>query len=473
MNGKMTGISIDGEKMKGKMDSRRKRADMKWNRRAIVMMGFLFGMADSVWIGSVLASFVYILANGSNTAVGLVEAAEGATILLVAIPIGYFADKGSKSKVVIFGGVVLLVAIAVSSFVVWEAAEDENEKPKWSIWVMGATMCLWGIASAVSNGPAQALLADSVEEGDRTTWYTFLFVAYIGGSILGPTVALIIFKRFGDHWTLQELRNVFLAGMALEGVASVTMFVLRDIPKKPKESSKEKEANEASEISKTCCYGLITKKAIPVVLFLSSVVSALGSGMTVKFFPLYFQNNLKLDPSGVQVVYILVPVAMSILSGLSTFLAAHIGRVFCMVWFNLMGIGCLVAMSLLSDKLPQLPLCAIYIIRTGLMNATYPLNESILMDTVPETQRARWKSLESVAQFGWCGSAVIGGLVSDKHGYERTFIITAGIQALATLILIPLIFIVPMEEKKRKVSREYSDDETTALIGNEENAINS
>ena len=34
----------------------------------------------------------------------------------------------------------------------------------------------------------------------------------------------------------------------------------------------------------------------------------------------------------------------------------------------------------------------IYVIRTGLMTSTYPLNESILMDFVPKKKRARWKS---------------------------------------------------------------------------------
>ena len=47
-------------------------------------------------------------------------------------------------------------------------------------------------------------------------------------------------------------------------------------------------------------------------------------------------------------------------------------------------------------------------------NATYPLSESILMDFVAKEFRARWKSLESVVQFGWCGSAVVGGWLGDR-----------------------------------------------------------
>lgn len=50
-----------------------------------------------------------------------------------------------------------------------------------------------------------------------------------------------------------------------------------------------------------------------------------------------------------------------------------------------------------------------------LQNASYPLSESILMDYVPKKYRARWKSLESVVQFGWCGSAVVGGWIGDRY----------------------------------------------------------
>ena len=76
------------------------------------------------------------------------------------------------------------------------------------------------------------------------------------------------------------------------------------------------------------------------------------------------------------------------------------------------------------------------------MNSVYPIEESILMDYVPKKQRARWKSLESVSAFGWCGSALLGGWLADQYSYTFTFMITISMQALATLIysmLLPLV----------------------------------
>ena len=51
----------------------------------------------------------------------------------------------------------------------------------------------------------------------------------------------------------------------------------------------------------------------------------------------------------------------------------------------------------------------IFIARTCLMNSSAPLMKSILMDYVSKRNRAKWASLDSVARFGWSGSAVAGG----------------------------------------------------------------
>ena len=102
------------------------------------------------------------------------------------------------------------------------------------------------------------------------------------------------------------------------------------------------------------------------------------------------------------------------------------------------------------------------------MNCTYPLEESILMDSVPPNTRARWKSLESISQFGWCGSAVIGGLLSDRYTYSFTFVITAVVQGTGTLLLLiePLVPTEKKPELKSKGSGEVAEN-TTAGNGKE------
>ena len=70
------------------------------------------------------------------------------------------------------------------------------------------------------------------------------------------------------------------------------------------------------------------------------------------------------------------------------------------------------------------------------------------MDFVPKATRARWKSLESIASFGWCGSAVLGGVLADQTSYSSTFLYTAGLQFIGVMLQSSLMWVVPRKEKK-------------------------
>jgi len=86
---------------------------------------------------------------------------------------------------------------------------------------------------------------------------------------------------------------------------------------------------------------------------------------------------------------------------------------------------------------------AIYLMRTTLMNCTYPIEEAVLMDYVPPGTRARWKALDSISSFGWCGSAAIGGLIADAYDYSTTFLITAALQGAGVAVCALLFFVIP------------------------------
>lgn len=82
-------------------------------------------------------------------------------------------------------------------------------------------------------------------------------------------------------------------------------------------------------------------------------------------------------------------------------------------------------------------------------------------------------SLEAVAAVSWTGSAALGGLMSDAKGYAFAFSITAVVQIMGSLIMIPLDKIVPREEPKfvetgASVTRPLLEESST----NEQNATN-
>jgi hypothetical protein len=57
--------------------------------------------------------------------------------------------------------------------------------------------------------------------------------------------------------------------------------------------------------------------------------------------------------------------------------------------------------------------------------------------------RARWNSLDSLFVFGWSGSAMAGGFLIARYGFDSSFLITAFMQLAAWAVLLPLIRLVP------------------------------
>jgi MFS family permease len=103
-----------------------------WNTRLGVVLCLCSGVADSIWIGVVLSSFLFGLARlmgkeyEENTLVGWGEAAWGISQLVFALPVGFLADKWSKAKTIAVGSVIMLIAIAVSWWGVEKGAHGED-----------------------------------------------------------------------------------------------------------------------------------------------------------------------------------------------------------------------------------------------------------------------------------------------------------------------------------------------------------
>lgn len=75
------------------------------------------------------------------------------------------------------------------------------------------------------------------------------------------------------------------------------------------------------------------------------------------------------------------------------------------------------------------------------------MDEAIVADFTPSSQRGRWRIVESMNDLTWSGTAVLGGWVADRTGsYGTMFEIVGMIFFLATLLYIPLLWLVPREE---------------------------
>lgn len=440
------------------------------------------GLADNMWGGTVLVAYLYQISGGSNTRVGLTTAVQGLTSMATALPAGYFADKYSRAAVIRVGAVVQLLFMAGMFVAVFYGGGGGRLSLDAQFYVICASLGMSGFAGGIISGPAQALLADSLETGFREKYYNYLFVLYLFSSCVGPLVCIALFQTEGDDWSLSELRTLLAAGVSLELLSVVGMCMFRDDaalgeeseaiteraaggqpPSELEEPSREavgdggapSDSNSVqsdSNSNEDSAPGSETPsneqlRRIPYIVFGTDLMLSLASGCTIKFFPLFFKNDCGLSPSAVQAIYVVVPLAMACCSTLATKLSARVGSVQAVLCLRVAGLGFFGVLIALyhygyASGNAKWAIVAVYVARTAAMNSVYPIEESILMDYVPKKQRARWKSLESVSAFGWCGSAFLGGWLADQYSYTFTFMITISMQALATLIyasLLPLV----------------------------------
>lgn len=427
------------------------------------VLAVLSPAADSVWQGTVLTTFLYLV-YGNNSMVGFADAARGVFTLLIALPIGWAADRWSrKSRLIAIGGALAPLASGLTMYAISRVNDDSAS----SYTALVIALCIWGAVYTIAKGPVQAIYAGSTRAGERTGFYTLKFQLGNVAAALGRVGTIVVFASSGDRWQVANLRVLIYAGLALEGLSALAMLGFRDsalLPTEPKANT-----NPAERRSNASGGGPTGSPAahprvwmVPWILQVSSVFFGIGAGATVKYFPLFFSQDLQLSPVAVQSIFVLMPMANAAMSSLGLHMSRRIGRVqalmvlrvssilllavIAVVSMHLRGSHRLAAESEWTRRLIIGVVIALYLMRSALANCTTPISTSISMDFVPGSQRARWSSLASITQACFSGSAAVGGVLADRYGYGVVFLLTSAVHVAGTLIQAALLPIVPRHE---------------------------
>ena len=430
-----------------------------------LIIAALYGVATSLWKDTAYVAYLKMICGGRNEPLGFIQGVSGLAGLVAALPMGWLADHFGRSGVIAAGGALLAVATIAQAEVLRRTSMDEGtaEDQSTALWSMGVLMAAFGVGDCVIRGPALVLIADSTLPGERSKYYNYRFAAFTISKMIGPLVSIVFFRTYGDVWELHSLRVVMYVGLIFQLACSVLMLGFDDdktLKENKNRDGDEREKGDLPLIDPKPTNASVEREGltplqcrqrwIPYIVFIFDLCLALASGMSVKFFPLFFKDEVGMSPSQVQIIYCLVPILMVICSTLGTKLSGNgFGRVQTTILYKLLGVACLYCMVLFKQYLDFHPilLVPIFVLRTSLMNSTAPLQQSLLMDFVRPEVRARWKSLDAVSGFGWSGSAALGGWLSDKFDYTYTFLITAIVQSIGIGVWTLLLPLVPRTEE--------------------------
>jgi MFS family permease len=446
------------------------------NINLVLAYTFFTFSARSLWNQSVLSAFVYLLKSNDPKYVGFLTGLMGMAQLLTSFPSGWLADKYRRDTMLKWGSVIGFVA-AISTFI----ASRMN-----SFSLLGMSLAIWGLFWGVCNTSVMALFADSIPDGDRSYYFMQRMLLQYFGNTFGPATALLMFTRLGDEWTLGECSVVIGAGQVLSIPALILLCFMNDdycIQDKEETScgdqdeysvintdsthtdgsnvvddasdeecvSEERDHEEHASLvdradsgdvnsqDRTDFFCIPTNRVVPVLVSFADILSGLAAGMSIRYFPIFFIDNLQLNPAQVQIIFIVAMLSMAVTGRTAQWVGTKIGRVQTTVickW-----IGALLLMAMISSHqngVAPLYVCILFVLRTASMNAPGALTRSVLMDHVPKEERGKWSALESVNMFSWAGSAALGGILVDLEGILFNFKMTAGFQLVAT---IPLMMI--------------------------------
>jgi MFS family permease len=279
-------------------------------------------------------------------------------------------------------------------------------------------------------------------------------------TMLRPIITIIILQVNGDNWQITDMIlpwNITLGLSVLSGIIQLFMHDKWCLPN-------EEMGTIRAVLSDQEWYCLKTRH-IPYLVLCFDTLSGIGSGMSIKFFPLFFQQEIGYSPIEVQIVYAVSFLVTAIATWLAVKLAKKIGRIQTTVLVPAIGILFMVILIIGGSVgwwTPEFKwlIGGCFILRTALMNAASSISKSVVDDYVSSEKRGCWNSLEFIFVVGWSGSAVLGGLLLGSVGYQNTYIITVSVQFVSIMLYLLLIPLVP----KKEYNLSETINETDPLI---------
>lgn len=462
------------------------------NINYVLFYTFFAFCGRSLWNQSVLPAFVYLIKDNDPVSVGLVTAIMGISQLLTSFPSAYFADRFRRDIVLKVGSLVgvvaailLIVATMHENFLILGIA-----LAFWGLfWGISNTSLSALFADSIQDGDRayyftnrSVLLQLGNSFGPLVAFVMFTWMgddwtikecAYVISSaqvFCIPALSLLCLMNddycipiisedesngmLGEENSTEEIDCVSsIDGIDLECNSGIRVNGNRQLESENSlsglsdnisehrsetrvdDSSQTAFENSSSASSELVSLSIIpAHKVIPVIVATCDILGGLGAGMSIRYFAIFFLDNLKLPPATVQLIYLISTLSMAVSSKVAQHIGKSVGRIQTVVVFKWTGLLFLFGMvSSYKNNFPVEIVCIFFVLRTAVMNGTGALTRSVLMDEVPRNERAKWSALESVNMVGWAGSAVLGGFIIEKESILFNFCFTGLIQFLATI----------------------------------------
>ena len=418
------------------------------NIRILCIFSFLFHFGWCIWERNLFPVWVVLeLQSNNNTnntmlnldpkqALGLIQSVQGVTALIVGPIVGTLIDSIHTNRsfrtfqlFIVTEGCVALSAVG---FAIFYTKLD---------YVLFVSMCLWGMLLSSQGILVETIIARSTQKGDERTFaFTIKSTFWRLGNAAAQILNLALIYSWGDEWNVDVIRRILLIGICIMFVPTILLLFIKPMVEKTDDdddgdndddSSDDNDddndnENESSLSSYRCC--CLTP---PFVIFVAVLLRVTGKGMSMKFIPVFFQEQFDLSPSSLTYLVLIAQIISVFSPFCCLILSKKIGRAQTMVAVRLIEPVCLVLLGWSNN----IYVCsAAFVIFLGVPIGSRSIEKAVLMDYVHKKKRGRWNALETINRGTWAGSAYIGGTLAAL-GWKYVFSTAGGFVACSVVVL--------------------------------------
>jgi MFS family permease len=378
------------------------------NARLYLASVILTGAAIGVY--RLLFNF-YILSQGyDETILGLLVTTSSLTALLVALPMGYLADRLGRKFSLILGSLATAAGVAVIVLF-----------PSVTVFISANILMGFGQSLAgVSMGP---FLMENSGEKERTYLFSFSSGLQMASAFVGNWIGGYLPTWLGGlQGAAPTSTQAYGASLLVTSAAAVLAVLPLVFLRKQRGSEPLARFSSLGEIKQQS--GMFSRLILPML------ITSIGAGMFMPFMNVFFRQVHHLPDPVIGSLFAWGSLAMGLGLLIAPPLADRFGKIQLIVFTQAISLPFLAALGFS----PWFTIGAgAYYVRLALMNMSGPVYQTFVMEQVGPKYRATVASLASMANsFGWAFSPSISGWIQVRYGFGPAFAITLLLYALST-----------------------------------------
>lgn len=325
------------------------------------------------------------------------------TGLIVALPMGYLADRLGRKRALLLSGA--LTCAAVAGMVLWP-----------ELAVLYAMNVLLGVAQSLAGVTTSPFLMENSGEQERTYLFSFGSGLQMAAASVGNWIGGSLPTWVGGWQGVDPMSSTAYGGslllIAAVGALGLLPLALLQTPRLA--------VSERTVF--TPIFYAAAHPALLAKLVLPMLVTSIGAGMIMPFMNVFFRQAYGQPDPVIGTLFAWGSVSMGIGLLVAPPLAQRLGKIRLVVITQALSIPFLVLLGFA----PWFWLSTLaYLVRVALMNMSGPVYQTFVMEHVEPSARATVASLVSMAwSFGWAFSPMLSGWLQVRYGFGPPFMVT-------------------------------------------------